>query len=377
MYPEGSVEPRTFGRMRIALRSLLNRFRPADPLPQPRGPHAALKIGLVADELTRSCLRYECTVVDLSPSNFRTAFRRNRPDIVFVESAWNGLGSAWKYGIAAYPSHPQRNNAALRQLVGQARELGIPTVFWNKEDGVHFERFIDSASLFETILTVDAACIPRYRAAVGAAARVGALPFAVQPALHSFAGIASGRRGANFVGSYSRHIHDERRQRQDLLLSCAAAALGLTVYDRNSDRRGNEYRYPDLPGLVVRAKVPHERTAAIYRESLVSLNVNTVEDSPTMFSRRLIEIIACGGLAVTTPAQSIDRWFAPFCHTVRSREEAESLFDRLAREAYNSDDRARMTEGAAYIAREHTYRRRLETLLDILDRPADPPAAAA
>lgn len=361
--------------MRI-LRRLLPRSLSPAPLTL-SGTHARLRIGLVADELTSSCLRHECTVVDLTPSNFRAVFKRGRPDLVFVESAWNGLRNTWKYGIAAYPAHPERNNSSLRQLVAQARELGIPTVFWNKEDGVHFDRFIDSASLFETILTVDAECIPRYREVVGSDARIDALPFAVQPALHSFSGIDSSRQGANFVGSYSRHIHDERRQRQDLLLSCAAATLGLTVYDRNSDRHGHEYRYPDLPGLVVRAKVPHERTAAIYRESLVSLNVNTVEDSPTMFSRRLIEIIACGGLAVSTPALSIDRWFGSYCHTVRNREEAQGLLGRLAREGYNDDDRARMTEGAAYIAREHTYSRRLDTLLDILARPVASPAALA
>ncbi len=352
--------------MRI-LRRLLPRA--GSPAPMPTGPHARLRVGLVSDELTRSCLHHECTVLDLTPSNYRSVFRRQRPDLVFVESAWNGLHNSWKYGIAAYPSHPERTNARLRQLVAEARELGIPAVFWNKEDGVHFDRFIDSASLFDTIFTVDASCIPRYRAVVGEGARIDALPFAVQPALHRFTGIDPGRRGANFVGSYSRHIHDERRERQDMLLSCAAATLGLTVYDRNSDRHGHEYRYPDLPGLVVRAKVPHERTAAIYHQSLVSLNVNTVVDSPTMFSRRLIEIIACGGLAVSTPAQSIDRWFASYCHTVRTREETQELLGRLARDGYNDDDRARMNDGAAYIAREHTYSRRVDSLLDVLARP--------
>ena len=91
-----------------------------------------------------------------------------------------------------------------------------------------------------------------------------------------------------------------------------------------------------------------------------------------MFSRRLIEIIACGGLAVTTPAQSIDRWFAPFCHTVRSRE-GQRACSTVWREVYNPDDRARMTEGAAYIAREHFIAvgsRTLLTSLTGLRRPA-------
>ena len=98
------------------------------------------RIGLVADELTRSCLHHECTVIDLAPSNFGVLLKRERPDLVFVESAWDGLHNAWKYQIASYPSHPQRSNASLRQLVAHARDLGIPTVFWNKEDGVHFDR---------------------------------------------------------------------------------------------------------------------------------------------------------------------------------------------------------------------------------------------
>lgn len=355
--------------MRTTLHALLHGFRRASAPPRPQGPHAALKLGLVADELTSSCLRHECAVIELTPSNFRAAFKRNRPDLVFVESAWNGRRDAWKYGIAAYPSHPTRSNTALRQLVAQARDLGIPTVFWNKEDSVHFERFIDSASLFETILTVDASCVPRYRKVVGSDIRIDALPFAVQPALHSYSGIDPSRRGSNFVGSYSRHIHDKRRERQDLLLSCAASTLGLTVYDRNSDRRSSEYRYPPLPGLVVQPKVPHEQTAAIYTRSLVSLNVNTIDDSPTMFSRRLIEIMACGGLAVSTPALSIDRWFRDYCHTVDTRDEADALLGRIARDGYSAEDHARMTEGAAYIAREHTYRRRLDALLDLIARP--------
>lgn len=358
---------------------LLRRFAraPAETTVYPTGAHASLRIGLVADELTRSCLRHECTVIDLTPDNFRNALKHERPDLIFVESAWSGHRNAWKYRIAAYPSHPDRSNASLQQLVMQARQQGIPTVFWNKEDSVHFERFIDSARLFETVLTVDSSCIARYRAVVGSAVRIGALPFAVQPAIHCYAGIDPGRRGANFVGSYSRHIHDERRQRQDLLLSGAAATLGLTVYDRNSDRQGSEYRYPQLPGLVVRAKVPHEQTAAIYTQSLVSLNVNTIEDSSTMFSRRLIEIMACGGLAVSTPALSIDRWFRDYCHTVGTRDEVHALLGRIARDGYSADDKVRMIEGAAYIEREHTYSRRLEALLDLIESPAvaEPPIA--
>ncbi|MBA3588103.1 glycosyltransferase [Methylibium sp.] len=334
--------------------------------PRPTGPHARLHIALLADDLTRSCLRHECRITDVTPANFATVLRRQRPDLLFVESAWAGLDNCWKFRVAQYPDHPERNNADLVRLVVCARELGIPAVFWNKEDGVHFERFLGSARLFDTIFTVDAACVPRYRERLGEQVRVGLLPFAVQPAIHSFSGFGERAPDACFVGTYDRNIHPGRLARQEMLLEPAAATLGLTAIDRNSHRRGTNYRYPPWPGLRVRPRLAHHRTAEVYKSHLVSLNVNTIEDSNTMFSRRLIEILACGGLAVSTPAQAIDALFKDCCHVVSSREEAVALFERLRRDGYSAQDREMITYASALVLREYTYARRLDTVLDAI-----------
>ncbi len=289
-----------------------------------------------------------------------------KPDLLLVESAWEGHRGRWKYKIASYPEHPRRNNKALARLVGRARDRGIPTVFWNKEDAVHFDRFIDSARLFDHIFTVDENCIPRYRAVAGPNVTVNTLMFAAQPTMHSFTGITPKLQRANFVGSYSRHIHDSRRELQHMLFETAAATLGLTVYDRNSGRKATRYRYPDHIPLEVRPAIPHAATAQIYKDYLVSLNVNTVQDSPTMFSRRLVEILACGGLAVTTPALSVDRLFAPYCHVVRSSEEAHELFGRLAKDGLSAQDREIMAAGAEYVAKHHTWAHRLRQIFDVV-----------
>lgn len=349
------------------LQDWLSRLLPA---PQPTGRHAQLRVALVADEITRSCLAHECRLVDLAPQSFESTLRRQRPDFLFVESAWQGRRDAWKFRIASYADHPERNNADLVRLVAAARDLGIPAVFWNKEDGVHFERFIDSARLFDIVFTVDATCIGRYRERLGNEVRLGVLPFAVQPALHGFSGIGERAPEACFVGTYNRHIHPGRLARQDMLLETAAAILGLTAIDRNSNRRGPNFRYPAWPGLSVRPRLPHDRTAEVYKSHLVSLNVNTVEDSDTMYSRRLIEILACGGLAVSTPSRAIDAMFKDCCHMVSMREEAQALFERLRREGYGARDREMIATASSLVLREHTYARRLDTVLDALGRGA-------
>ncbi|GHC97458.1 CgeB family protein [Novosphingobium pokkalii] len=329
----------------------------------PTGAFAALKVALVADELTRACLAPECRIVDVpglaTARGFHRLLTQARPDMLLVESTWNGWAQTWKYRVASYPGHWLRSNRRLRALVQVARDLGIPTVFWNKEDGVHFHRFVASARLFDHVFTVDANCLSRYRTAMGADASVHVLPFPVQPAYHRFTGFAFARNRANFVGSYSTHVHPARRAWQDMAFAAALeSGLGLTVYDRNSDRPSGIYRYPSRAGLTVQPAVAHAETARIYKENLVSLNVNTVTDSATMFSRRLVEILACGGVAVTSAARSVDALFAPFCHVVRDGAQAQDLFARL-RHGPTAQDLERARAGAAHVAAHHTWHRGL------------------
>jgi Glycosyl transferases group 1 len=190
------------------------------------------------------------------------------------------------------------------------------------------------------------------------------LMFAVQPSIHFPSPEGYVHRRACFVGSYSWHIHDRRRKWQEILFA-ASCDVGLTVFDRNSERRSTNYRFPDLPWLEVRPSVHHARTSQIYRDYMISLNVNTVEDSGTMFSRRLIEILACGGLAVTTPALSVSRHFKDYCHTVSCVDDARELFGRL-KSGLTACDRQMTAAGAEYILKMHTWTHRLEEIMTII-----------
>lgn len=326
------------------------------------------RIALIADAFTTECLRAEADINPVGPLNYPILFRIKKPDFLLVESAWQGHRNSWKYRIAAYPDHPERTNTTLARVIASARRLGIPTVFWNKEDSAHFDRFIGSAKLFDHIFTVDENCIPRYRAVVEPHVTVSTLMFAVQPKLHNFSGIAPKYSRACFVGSYSRHIHSRRRELQHMLFEAAARELGLTVFDRNSDRSSSNYRYPDHIPMDMRPSVSYEETAQIYKDYLVSLNVNTVVDSPTMFSRRLVEILACGGLAVTTPALSMERLFAPYCHIVSSSEEASELFSRLRRDGLSAKDREMMAAGAEHVMKQYTWSHRLQQIREVVCR---------
>lgn len=323
-----------------------------------------MNIALISDELTFSALREGRFVQNVYLLNYKLVFFL-KPDFLLVESAWAGRWNTWKYKIASYPEVPSRSNKHLKKVVEYARSLGIPCIFWNKEDGVHFDRFIESASLFDAVFTVDENCVPKYREILGDKAKIGVLPFPVQPKMHYPIDSALPRENkACFVGSYSHHIHDERRKWQDMMFQ-AAKPYGLTVYDRNSDRKSKNYRYPDLPWIDVRKSVSNKATADIYRKYLVQFNVNTVTDSPTMYSRRLVEALACGSIVVTNPAVSVDKMFAEYCEVVHSREECDDVLERIFKGGGKRElERARA--GADYVLREHTWEKRLKQIADTI-----------
>lgn len=324
------------------------------------------RIALVADDLTCASLSHDAYCMPIGPIDYAWRLRLFRPDFLLVESAWSGRKNRWKYRIASYPTHPERNNRSLVRLVNAARNLGIPTVFWNKEDGVHFERFIGSAKLFDYIFTVDENMVPKYKSIVGDNASVHTLMFAIQPKTHGFNGFNFKYHRANFVGSYNRTCHHERRAWQDMIFSAACeSGLGLTVVDRNAERKASVYRFPSLPDLDVFRVVPHRQTAQIYRDYLVSINVNTITDSPTMYSRRLVEILGCGGIAVTSPSAAVDELFKDYCHVAKDGRDARELFARL-RYGPSSSDLERARAGAEYVAKFHTWEHRLEEIANVI-----------
>lgn len=341
-----------------------------------------LKIALICDELTENCLQEEADIKLITPYNYKSILDSDwRADFLFVESAWKGYKNSWKYGISSFPKlnykpspakrvyryyHQTKGNRSLQKVVTYAKSLTIPTVFWNKEDFIHYDRFKDSAKLFDHIFTVDSNCVPWYKEMVDESVTVNSLLFAIQPSIHNFKGFNFKYNKANFVGSYSHHIHNKRREWQDMMFNSATQTrFGLTVYDRNSNRSSLNYRYPNFKNMQIKPAVPYNQTADMYRDYLVSLNVNTIEDSPTMFSRRLIEIIACGGIAVTNPTLAIEKNFKEYSYVVNNREELDELFNRLKNGA-SKNDMEKMRAGADYIAKEHTWKHRLEEICTVI-----------
>ena len=333
-------------------------------------PFGSLKVGLVADYFTSVSLAVECRVRSLTPANFEEVISTWRPDLIFVESAFHGVGGEWRYELARQPSYMRIGAPrAISRLVRLAREEGIPTVFWNKDDGAFFDTFIDVARLFEHVFTTDNRCVSRYRQALSASVTPGVLAMPYQPVFHNFSGFHFEQHAMCFVGSYYKRILDIRRKFLDMIFAaCQNNVVPLHVFDRNSNRLSHffEFRFPQKSSLQLHKKIPYTETASIYKRYSISLNVNSVTNSETMCSRRLLEILACGGICVTNSSPAVERTFGRYCHVVDSPEQAHNLLARL-RSGPAVEDMEKAEAGAAYVRRHHTWRCRLEQLEDAVN----------
>jgi spore maturation protein CgeB len=335
-----------------------------------KGSFSNLKVALVTDYFTSDCLSAECRVRSMTPQNYCEVIAQWKPDLVFVESAFHGVDGSWRYELAKQPKWLRlRRPTAIFRLVDTARRYGVPTVFWNKDDGAFFDAFIDVAAVFDYVFTTDRECVQHYRARVPVHVPVNTLLMPYQPVFHNFTGFNFERQEACFTGSYYRRILNERRRFLDMVFEvCESLSLPLNVYDRNHDRfsRHFEFRFPRKTYLHVHDKVPHRRTAEIYKRHTISLNVNSVTDSDTMCSRRLLEILACGGIAVTNSSRAVDRHFRDFCHVVDTHQETRELVARL-RHGPSQEDLDRAEAGASYVRENHTWAHRLGEVCAIVN----------
>ena len=312
----------------------------------------------IMDEFTTGCFEQDLNLIQPRPDNWYALAEEYQPAFFFIESAWKGNYGSWQYRVAHYDHKPGPEVAHICQY---ARQKGIPTLFWNKEDPVHHEKFMCSAGLADHIFTTDANMKDSYRAKTGNR-NVHALPFAAQPALHKPAPLAGRKPRACFAGSWYGNRHAERGEAMRWLLQ-VANQHGLDIYDRNHGT--GIFPFPEEYKAGIKGSLPYKELCEEYGRYRIFLNVNSVTDSPTMFSRRVFELMACGTPVVSTYAKGIENLFeSDAVWLVNSREEADEAIRTLMND--DTEWRRRSLAGIREVFARHTYAHRLNDIFDRL-----------
>jgi len=313
---------------------------------------AVPRIAGIMDEFTTASFRPECVFLPLLPETAIQQLMHFKPDFVFVESAWHGNSEAWSRLVSTV-SEP------LRGMLAWCRASGVPSIFWNKEDPVHFSTFLPAAMLCDHIFTTDMDCIPAYKEAVGHD-RVFLLPFAAQPQQHNPIATMERKDAFNFAGSYYLR-YPERQRDIAAILDTVKELRPVEIHDRHHGGDHPHYMFPAEYQSMILGKLPFSEIDKAYKGYRYGINMNTIKQSQTMFARRVYELMASNTVVVSNFSRGVRMAFGDL---VICSDRGERQAARL-RTLANDDLRYRKfrLQGLRKVMGEHTYAARLDYIM--------------
>lgn len=325
-------------------------FEP-DLAPLATKPLRQIRVACIMDEFTFGSYRPECDLTQLTPGRWEVELTDCRPELLFIESAWRGKDELWgsKVGHASQE---------LQGIVRWCCERHIPTLFWNKEDPVHFETFLNTARLFDYVFTTDIDCIHRYKTALGHE-RVYLLPFACQPAVHNPIEKYSRKDAFCFAGAYYARYPERTRDLESFVRELPEFRP-LEIYDRNFGKTDPNYQFPATYQPHIVGTLPFEDIDKAYKGYRYAINLNSIKQSQTMFARRVYELLGSNTLTISNFSRGVRLMFGDLVVTSDSGAEVRRRLEAL--QAAGRTDKLRVA-GVRKAMLEHTYGERLSYAL--------------
>ncbi len=210
--------------------------------------------------------------------------------MLFVESVWRGKDDLWGGKV-------QRCTDEVNELVSYCNAQDIPTVFWNKEDPYHFDDFMASAKLFDFVFTTDIECIPRYKEILGHD-KVYLLPFACQPKIHNPVETYRRKDAFVFAGAYYAYFSERNTQFASMVKTLAREG-DVDIFDRNYNIEETKFKFPEAFRGFIRGGLAYDEINKAYKGYKYAINLNSMTESPTMFSRRVFELMASNTIVLS------------------------------------------------------------------------------
>lgn len=320
-------------------------------LPQ-RMAQGRLKIACIMDDFTYGSYQPEAQLQQLTPAGWQAELEDFQPELLFIESAWRGKDELWGSKVG-------HNASELQQIVRWCRSRGVPTLFWNKEDPVHFETFLTTAKQFDFVFTTDMDCIHRYKAALGHD-RVYFLPFACQPSVHNPIELYERKDAFCFAGAYYAR-YPERTRDLGNFVAKLPEFRPVEIYDRNYGKNDPNYQFPAEYQPFIVGTLPFSEIDRAYKGYRYAINLNSIKQSQTMFARRVYELLGCNTVTVSNYSRGVRLMFGDLVITTDSGEEMVRRLQALAGDE-ESSGKLRLA-ALRKVMLEHTYEQRLNYIV--------------
>lgn len=259
-----------------------------------------LKVAAVMDRFTLDSFAPECNLLEVTPEGWKAEIDSFQPDMLFIESAWEGKDGLWHRKIA-------NGSKEYFEMTSYCQEKKIPIVFWNKEDPVWTDVFMPAARMADAVFTTELDCIKKYKTELGHD-RVYHLHFAAQPTLHNPIEKYERKDKFCFAGAYY-HRYKQRAEVFDKFSDVFIKTKGFDIFDRNYQNALPEHAFPERYNPYILGKLDPSEIDVAYKGYTYGVNMNSVNQSQTMFARRVFEMLASNTVTVGNYARGTKNYF--------------------------------------------------------------------
>lgn len=268
---------------------------------------------IISDEFTHAQFNINNAYYYLSyiknKTKYKTMVKYIKPSMLFVDSFWKGCDRSWSN------LNEDIKFKNIQYIVELCKENNIETVFWNKEDPISFNVWINYALLFDKVYTTDIDCIEIYKSY--GIVNIFLLPFLSNSRINKLLKTNHPNNNDNtilFAGSwYEKYVH-----RCDILKNILEKHKNnLVIYDRNYNgivNNDKRYIYPKEFSSVINPNIDIFTLSEYYKKFNYILNLNSVTESYSMCARRIFEIINSGGYPISNYSNSIDIIYSGYLH---------------------------------------------------------------
>lgn len=259
-----------------------------------------LKVAAIMDAFTLGNFKSECNLLEVTAENWKKELDRFMPDLFFLESAWEGKNKSWFRKIA-------NGSKELYELTEYCHNNNIPIIFWNKEDPVYTDTFMSAAACADYVFTTDLDCVERYKKTLQHN-NVYVLHFSAQPLVHNPLEMHDRKDKFCFAGAYY-HKYKDRSMVFDAFADTFEKGKGIDIFDRNFGSARPEHAFPSRYNKMILGKLAPEDIHIAYKGYNYGINMNSVNQSQTMFARRVYELLASNTVSVGNYSRGVRNIF--------------------------------------------------------------------
>ena len=259
-----------------------------------------IRVAGIMDQFTYDSFCPECQLIQVSPGGWLEEMESFRPHLLFLESAWLGKDNLWYRKLS-------RLSTEFIQLIEYCKKKRIPIVFWNKEDPVYTKTFMHVAQLSDFVFTTDVDSVYQYKKILGHN-RIYHMHFASQPAIYN--PLENGERSQRccFAGAYYKK-YQHRSQMFEQIMDLMIQTKGIDIYDRNYGTVEDEYQFPERYTPYILGKLDSKDVGDAYRKYQIGINMNSIQQSQSMFARRVFEMLASNMIVIGNYSRGLCNYF--------------------------------------------------------------------